>query len=102
MNPRIAFQTIWDRCQHTAEVYDALKYLQALAEMPSEKQWIPCAERLPGKDDTAFVLVNVDIYERPFDIILVPANSVNQMFKLGHINAWMPLPDPYKKEGKAD
>ena len=46
MNPRIAFQTIWDRCQHTVEVYGALKYLQALAEIPVEKHQKNDTERL--------------------------------------------------------
>lgn len=58
-------------------------------------KWIPCEERLPSGDGQ--VLVNVCVNDAPWSIILMSSDSVKEYYKRGHINAWMPLPEPYKE-----
>ena len=112
MNPRIAYQTIWDRCQHTAEVYEALKYLQALAEMPSEKQWIPCSKRLPEEEDyrpcyglpDGCVMWQTDNGDIGFGWYYHSTKCWSDIYDhsitTGKVIAWMPLPESYKEESE--
>ena len=64
--------------------------------------WIPCSERLPERNDEKQVLVTVSVPNPPYRIILIPVNSVWQMYKQGHISAWMPLPKPYEEGGDSE
>lgn len=61
-------------------------------------EWIPCVEQLPKEDDETQVLVSVNERYAFYAIILMPSRSVKTEYKLGHIDAWMPLPEPYKEE----
>ena len=68
-----------------------------LKETPTiepKQKWIPCSERLPEENGNA--LVNVCVDDAPWDIVLMPTASVKEYYKRGHINAWMPLPDPWE------
>lgn len=58
-------------------------------------EWISCSERLPSGD--VQVLVSVCVNDALWNIILMPAQSVKEYYKRGHINAWMPLPQPYEE-----
>lgn len=60
-------------------------------------EWIPCSEQLPKEDDTTQVLVSVNERYAFYAIILMPSRSVKTEYRLGHIDAWMELPKPYKK-----
>ena len=62
--------------------------------------WIPCSERLPEEDDVKNVLVTVNKRYALYDVILLPSKSVKTEYKMGHIDAWMPMPKPYKKQGE--
>lgn len=78
-------------------------YLDGVRPVVMPKQeWIPCGEQLPKEDDTAQVLVSVNERYAFYPIILMPSNSVKTEYKLGHIDAWMPLPEPYMREGEQE
>ena len=74
--------------------------LEELPPAQPEQQWIPCSERLPEGD--ANVLVNVCVPNAPWKIILMPAQSVKDQYQRKHVNAWMPLPEPYTTMGRND
>lgn len=63
-------------------------------DIPTDRQWIPCSERLPEEDMTRYlctynysegVCVDFGLY------------SDGAWFTTG-VTAWMPLPEPYKEE----
>lgn len=69
-------------------------------------QWIPCSERMP--DDESYILVSFENYTMP-DIARYEENDEGGTFYSGgdeksyssygiFVNAWMPLPEPYKEE----
>lgn len=62
---------------------------------PKRGEWIPCSERLPRGD--VQVLVSVSVADAPWSIILMSASSVGEYYRRGHIDAWMPLPKPYRE-----
>ena len=59
------------------------------ADRPQE--WIPCSERLPSKG--VAVLVNGTMYDAPPITI---STDAPYYYEQGWINAWMPLPEPWK------
>lgn len=69
-------------------------------------RWIPCSERLP--EDENYILVSFENFTLP-DIARYEENDEGGAFYPGDdeksyssyglfVNAWMPLPDPYKGE----
>lgn len=69
-----------------------------------ETQWIPCSERLP--EDESYILVSFKNSTMP-DIARYEENDEGGTFYPGDdeksyssygffVNAWMPLPEPYK------
>ena len=54
-------------------------------------EWIPCSERLPSKG--VAVLVNGIMYDAPPITI---STDAPYYYEQGWINAWMPLPEPWK------
>lgn len=71
-----------------------------------ETQWIPCSERMP--EDESYILVSFENYTMP-DIARYEENDEGGTFYPGDdeetyahyglvVNAWMPLPEPYKGE----
>ena len=71
----------------------------ALKELPSAQKWIPCSERLPTK--TGHYLCSFKKPKR-IDRIYVDFAYWTGGRWYGHvgdeINAWMPLPLPYKED----
>lgn len=59
-------------------------------------QWIPCSEKLPNPKE--LVLVNISIKNAPWSIVLMRGVYAIDSYEKGQINAWMPLPEPYKEE----
>ena len=71
---------------------------ERLAELEwklGEREWIPCSERLPEKDELVLVTVwnGVSIAWRN---IYGGWESAEDMYEKGDVTAWMPLPTPYK------
>lgn len=89
------------------KVYDQLNGLQSVEP---ERKWIPCSERLP--EEIGFYLVKVCAEYRPVRIYaFYPLDMdkerkywINDSDSHSHVfnhfvEAWMPLPSPYKKDG---
>ena len=66
----------------------------AKEETSAASAWVPCEERLPN--DGEMVLANVIKPDAPNEIMLT--KSARQCYERGWINAWMPLPDPYREK----
>lgn len=60
-------------------------------------EWIPINEKAPEGDKV--VLVNVITKDSDYEVICMRAYETRSAYEVGWVNAWMPLPEPYK-EGK--
>ena len=67
-----------------------------LEEKLAKREWIPCSEKLPEKEE----LVLVTVWN---DVVIAWRNryggweSVEDMYEKGDVIAWMPLPMPYRE-----
>lgn len=80
------------------------KYVeQAITGMiPSARQWIPCSERLPEEDGTYFVSgvwENGDVEVGQLEYIADEHRFSNVIYF--NVDAWMPLPEPYREEAES-
>jgi hypothetical protein len=95
----------------TPYVFDIEKILD-MAEVP---RWIPVSERLPEIDEdgySKYVLVSFSNYSLPCIGQLRKTDGENHWYEgddekaldsFGlHVNAWMPLPEPYKAESEGE
>lgn len=75
--------------------YDAMR---AIAKGKKEgSQWIPCSERLPEKYRTYIVTVETGaVFE--YDYSNLTIHNGKWSYCRREILAWMPMPEPYKKE----
>lgn len=87
------------------EWIDAIELAKIAIALQSQK-WIPCSERLP--EDENYILVSFENSTMP-DIARYEGNDEGGTFYPGDdeksyssygffVNAWMPLPEPYKGE----
>ncbi len=83
-----------------------MEHIVAMENQPQADKWIPCEERLPSEE--GFYLVSVGAPYKPIRVYMY--KKVGDEFKwfdgsvgcalLPHfVEAWQPLPTPYKKEG---
>lgn len=88
--------------QPLVTVDDAIKVLNDLPSVQPESKWIPVTERLP--EPRTDVWVNSDIgqiqgyYEENVKIWYASFGQGRDYLEL-IVNAWMPLPEPYREEG---
>lgn len=89
--------------QTVEEINKALDMaIEALKKQRPHGEWIPCSDRLPEKQGQYYVSGGDKVWICDF---LIFSN-----FKGGWCNdvsnpvvtAWMPLPEPYEKEGEAE
>lgn len=89
-----------------SEAMEKLARLEDAEEKDRLGQWIPCSERLP--EDESYILVSFENYTMP-DIARYEENDDGGTFYPGDeeetyahygltVNAWMPLPEPYKEK----
>lgn len=87
------------------EVIDDLQ--EALKQDEEENRWIPVSERLPDPDE--YILVSFENFSVPMIGKYTVDDEDNGTFRIGDevdsfvdndlfVNAWMPLPKPYKEE----
>ncbi len=92
----------WGWTEETAKAIEL--GIQAL----KENTWIPCSERMP--EDESYILVSFENATMP-DIARYEENDEGGTFYPGDdeesyssyglfVNAWMPLPEPYRKEAQ--
>ena len=78
-------------CEHIVEILDDKKEQQS-------GEWIPCSERLPKKFGVYLVTTKEgNVFEYDYNILTVHLKKWS--YCGNEIIAWMPLPEPYKKEG---
>ena len=72
-------------------------YDMGIQTLESQQEWIPCGERLP--EECKEVLIT---YHIPTSRYRVGIDSVQSGYWLNHsyVEAWMPLPQPYKAESE--
>lgn len=76
--------------------------VQALMDIPSTKQWIPCEEQLPDPGYPEYCLCCDDIGTIIFGYVFPDSDSatgysaVNDFEFLQDCVAWLPRPKPYK------
>lgn len=94
--------------------------IQTLKELPSaqpEPRWIPCSERMPKEKDAGilkklgtnkrseYVLATVEVKGERMAVTACTYDGVwhwdkKYAFPDYKVIAWMPLPEPYRKEGE--
>lgn len=91
--------------KNLTEAFDmAIKALTA-------QQWIPCSERLPERSNNVLATISGCVYPDGKSVIRIARYSREQWpggvrgwiipnNRLGHVTAWMPLPEPWKGEEK--
>ena len=105
------YREVGDKCYHigySSYYLDvALEYRKKYFEVVErESDWIPCSERMP--DDESYILVSFENATMP-DIARYEENDEGGTFYPGDdeksyssygifVNAWMPLPEPYREE----
>jgi len=97
---REATNELWslnDQCDsiyYTKCIHDAVYALEIL---PSAQRWVPCSERLPEKDGLYIVSVINDRNRRYSKTCWYHGHE--KWFARQDVVAWMPLPEPYRKDG---
>lgn len=97
-------QYICEECQK--EHGQHADWLEELKSLREKSNWIPCSERLP--EDESYILVSFKNCTMP-DIARYEEDDEGGTFYPGDdeksyssyglfVNAWMPLPEPYKEE----
>ena len=78
------------------------KYLHQLPSVQPEPHWIPCSERLPAYGED--VLISIGGYCDVGHIVSVNEEERYNWYFSGwyhlpnDVDAWMPLPEPYKEK----
>ena len=104
------YREVGDKCYHIGyssyyldvALEDREKYFELVER---ESDWIPCSERLP--EDESYILVSFENSTMP-DIARYEENDEGGTFYPGDdeksyssygffVNAWMPLPEPYRE-----
>lgn len=82
-------------------------YIEAIKKQPKAGEWISCSERLPESDN--YILLSFENYSIPeigrYEIgkdgsgAFYPGDDEKSYVSYGlFVNAWQPLPEPYKGE----
>lgn len=87
--------------ENTGRIAKALEYMvsedkkQREVNDDKDRKWVPCSERLPEHTGTYLVtdIVAVDKY-----VTTGWYSTKGSWICDGYVEAWMPLPEPYKKE----
>lgn len=72
--------------------------LKKIEEAPVINQWIPCSERLPSQQQTVLIQDFGEITIGYLNAENRWRDLTNQADYLKGVEAWMPLPEPYKED----
>ena len=74
--------------------------LSTIENMPKVGEWIPCSERLPEDDSTVLGWLKWQAFDiNPYAFVWFDKGEwCSEMYSFddGDVQAWMPLPEPYK------
>lgn len=78
-----------------------LPWLKELKRLREQTRWIPCSERLP-EEDGRFLVFLPDRNGTFMCADFLGGQWYQDDYECtsSHVIAWMPLPEPYKKEGE--
>lgn len=97
-------------CDNTPETFSKLSYAEksrvdeldtaiaTIINLPSvenKEEWIPVSERLPEKNVKDYLACCEDGY-----VATIMYDNGSWLINGNNVIAWMPLPEPYKKEGE--
>lgn len=81
--------------------------VEIVNEVPKDGGWIPCSDRLPEKNVHVLVTMedgNMYVAEHISKVMIGTLEcrwrTFSAYFASDDIIAWMPLPEPYQKEGE--
>lgn len=80
---------------------DTVGTIETLPSTQPERKWIPCRERLP-EDDTEVLVYLFENNKSPYIAWVCDGCWFTEEFQVEKENypkAWMPLPEPYRKDG---
>ena len=83
-----------------------IEHFNNLPSAQPEQRWIPCSERLPAYGED--VLISIGGYCNVGHIVLANEEEQYNWYFSGwyhlpnDVDAWMPLPAPYRKEGECE
>jgi hypothetical protein len=83
---------------------EAIRSIENLPPAQPEQRWIPVTERLPAYGED--VLISIGGYCNVGHIVSVNEEEQYNWYFSGwyhlpnDVDAWMPLPEPYRKEGE--
>ena len=87
----------------------AMEYIKQLPSVQSEPRWIPVSERLPKANELNDDVVRYYLVQNEYgDMMVASWNGKywEQMYRYKPIEdkviAWMPLPEPYRKDETND
>lgn len=86
-------------CELSADAWDELT--DAIMRLPSAQQWIPVTERLPEYDEKVIVTKKVEGRPDTVDISYCYVQKEGFWSDTGFaakVVAWMPLPEPFKRD----
>lgn len=72
--------------------------IKALEQDPKIGRWIPVSEKSPLEGQ--FVLCSIAEYAYTVHRIIIAKYEKNSLYWGEFVNAWMPLPEPYKAESE--
>ena len=95
-----------DTCIHDCVcMYDSSKtsanYCCFYEEERPNDGWIKCSDRLPTEDDGERVIVHMSYSKPVCEYVYIPWKSVEFEYKVGHVDAWFPIPK-YEKSGETE
>ena len=90
------------------DMYLAGRIIGLIDSQPQADKWIPCSERLPEPNEDVLVYTNYgEMRVFCLEMRIIEGNFGRYVWKdlygywqeLEIVEAWQPLPQPYKKEG---
>jgi len=85
------------RCEKCADEHRQLaEWLKELKQLREQTRWIPVSEKLPEKEDLYLVSVKNEHERRYSKTCWFHGNG--NWFARQDVEAWKPLPEPYREE----
>ena len=101
-------EKIWDQLSEPDREAMEMAFSALEKQIPSagsEQQWIPCSERLPDVAQRVLLSGHGTVMVgmlHSFGKYSLEPTGISYAYTKDDIDAWMPLPEPYRAERKVD